>query len=159
MSIETKTYIPGWLWGELQIFLVYPESKHKETLFVLEKEGYESSMFEINRIISDDVLTRFNIGDTINLVTILVVGKGGVRNSILCGYLCRYNMEIVKAYDYAHGIVSNCNYKISDIIRIRDSMTCRRIIFDDTKPLWDGLERVGRNIFRICDGMRGFPSI
>jgi len=140
MSIETKTYIPSWLWSELEIFLVYPESKHKETLFVMEKEGYDITKFIKKNIFPVDALpisnndyAGFKIGNIFNwnivkLYTLLVTGKEEKRKTIDGSFLHRLDDTVV--IRDAAGVI--CEYKISDIVRTRCSVTGRRIMFDDT---------------------------
>jgi len=150
MSRETKTYIPSWLWTELEIFIIYPESKHADTKFVIQKEGYDANMYANFRIVNEDVQTRFNIGDTIKWVHILVTDEDGRRDALFGTYLYRLDTETVELLDHARRLINS--YKLSDIVRIRDSMNCRRIIFDDTKPLWSGHERFNAEVFHAVTG-------
>ena len=138
-----KTYIPGWLWAELETFLVYPESKHKETLFVMEKEGFDMSKFAKGDIDTTDeyIETRFNTGDTLKWVTILVKTKRGRRDTIRGERWERAGHLMVDLKYSYHGNKWTTKYKLSNILRIRDSITGRRLVFDDTKTLWNGRER------------------
>jgi len=139
MSMQTKTYIPHWLWTELEKFVVHPQSKHSDTLFVIEKEGYDPSAYANFRLVKDDVVTRLHIGDKICLVHVLATDKQRKRSAKFGYWLRRLDTETLELLDWTYRVIDT--YKISDIIRIRDSCTCRRIIIDDTAPLWTGKER------------------
>jgi len=149
MSIETKTYIPSWLWSELEIFLVYTESKHTETLFVMEKEGYDitkfikDDMLPVNIVPFDsDIRTKFEEGGKVlSWVALLVKDKHGNRNTVMCVHIAREKSDTIETYGLDRCVTGK--YRLRDILRIRDSIQGRRIVFDDTMPVWRGRERFG----------------
>ena len=157
MSIKTKTYIPSWLWTELEIFIAYPESKHKEIRFVMEKEGFDLSMLEKERFYlsmlaetDDKIFTRFQERDMLTCVLMVVLDFEGNKETVIAEYLYKTSPDTIRLI---RGLGPDVVYNATDILIIRDPYTKRRIVIDDTYPLWTGNERHSKEKLQLLDIM------